>query len=312
MHALRLARAATGRDLVIKLEGCYHGAHDAVLVKAGSGVATFSGGEATTQPGSPGVPDAVAALTLVAPFNDADAIERLLEAHRDQVAAVILEPVTGNMGCIAPAAGYLERVRELCRQHGALLVFDEVMTGFRLARGGAQQLLGVQPDLTTLGKVIGGGYPLAAFGGRADIMDQLAPNGPVYQAGTLSGNPVAVAAGLATLRQLDAGAYARLEALGAQVQEALGPALEYHGCSMGRVGSMFTIFFRPNAPQAFHEVQECDLDGFGRFFRAALNGGVYLPPSQFEAAFLPLRLSDAQLDRLVDGVNSALVAAHIH
>lgn len=312
MHAMRLARAATGRDLVIKLEGCYHGAHDGVLVKAGSGVATFSAGEATTQPGSPGVPDAVAALTLVAPYNDAAAIEALLETNKGNVAAVILEPVTGNMGCIRPTDGYLERVRELCTEHGAILVFDEVMTGFRLARGGAQELLGVTPDLTTLGKVIGGGYPLAAFGGRADLMDQLAPNGPVYQAGTLSGNPVAVAAGLATLRQLDASAYVRLEALGMQIEEALAPALEYHGCSMGRVGSMFTVFFRPQRPTAFHEVQECDLDAFGRFFRAALNGGVYLPPSQFEAAFLPLRLTDNQVHRVVEGMSSALVAAHIH
>lgn len=312
MHALRLARAATGRDLVIKLEGCYHGAHDSVLVKAGSGVATFSDGAATTVPGSPGVPAAVAALTLVAPYNDADAIQSLLESHRDGVAAVILEPAAGNMGCIAPADGYLARVRELCTAHGALLVFDEVMTGFRLARGGAQERFGVAPDLTTLGKVIGGGYPLAAFGGPADVMDQLAPRGPVYQAGTLSGNPVAVAAGLATLRQLDAAAYARLEAIGAQVEASLSPALEYHGCSLGRVGSMFTVFFRSERPTAFHEVQQCDLAAFGRFFKAALNGGVYLPPSQFEAAFLPLRLSDAQLHKIVDGVTSALVAAHVH
>ncbi len=312
MHVLRLARGVTGRDRIIKLEGCYHGAHDAVLVQAGSGVATFSEGRATTAPGSPGVPAAVAALTSVAPYNDADAVEQLLEAHPGEVAAVILEPVTGNMGCLRPEPGYLERLRELCTAHGALLIFDEVMTGFRLARGGAQQLLGVRPDLTALGKVVGGGYPLAAFGGRAEVMDQLAPLGPVYQAGTLSGNPVAVAAGLATLRQLDAGCYERLEALGAQLESALQPALEYHGCSISRVGSMFTVFFREQAPTNFSEVQECDLAAFGRFFRAALNGGVYLPPSQYEAAFIPVRLTDAQLDRVVDGMTSALVAAHVH
>ena len=312
MHAIRLARGFTGRELIIKLEGCYHGAHDAVLVKAGSGVATFSDGQATTEPGSPGVPAAVAGLTLVAEFNDADGVQKLLEAHDGKVAGVILEPVAGNMGCIAPEPGYLERVRELCDQHGSLLIFDEVMTGFRLSRGGAQALYGVRPDLTTLGKVIGGGYPLAAFGGRAEVMDQLAPEGPVYQAGTLSGNPVAVAAGLATLRQLDASVYARLEAIGTRVEEALAPAVAYHGCSIARVGSMFTVFFRDQAPKRFSEVQQCDLEGFGRFFRAALNGGVYLPPSQFEAAFLPARLNDAQLDRIVDSLNSALVAAHVH
>lgn len=310
MHALRLARGATGRDLVIKLEGCFHGAHDAVLVKAGSGVATLSGGEATTAPGSPGVPAAVAALTLVAPFNDAEAVASLLEAHPGQVAAVILEPVAGNMGLVAPAPGYLERLRALCTQHGALLVFDEVMTGFRLARGGAQERYGVRPDLTTMGKVLGGGYPLAAFGGPAALMDRLAPLGPIYQAGTLSGNPVAVAAGLATLRQLDAATYARLEAIGQAIEDGLRAALAYHGCSMGRVGSMFTVFFRPTAPTTFSEVQECDLDGFSRFFRAALNGGVYLPASQYEAAFLSARLTDDQVARIVDGLSAALVAAN--
>ena len=239
-------------------------------------------------------------------------VEALLKAHAGKVAAVILEPVVGNMGCIAPQEGYLARLRELCTEHGSLLIFDEVMTGFRLARGGAQQRYEVRPDLTCLGKVIGGGYPLGAFGGPAHLMDQVAPAGPIYQAGTLSGNPVAVAAGLATLRQLDASCYARLEALGSRIEEALQPALEYHGCSMNRVGSMFTVFFREQAPTNFAEVQQCDFDGFGRFFKAALNGGVYLPPSQFEAAFIPVRLNDGQMDRIVDSLNSALVAAHIH
>jgi len=309
MHAMRLARGFTGRDLVLKLEGCYHGAHDAMLVKAGSGVATFSDGRATTEPGSPGVPADVAQNTLVAPFNDPQAVEDLLKAHDGQVAAVMLEPVAGNMGCIPPQEGYLEALRELCTKHGALLVFDEVMTGFRLARGGAQERFGVHADLTCMGKVVGGGYPLAAFGGRADIMDHLSPVGPVYQGGTLSGNPVAVAAGLATLRQLDAAAYERLERVGAAIEKGLASAVEYHGCSFARVGSMFTLFFRDEAPTRFDEVQQCDLEAFGRFFRAALSGGVYMPPSQYEAAFLNTAMTDQQVSKVIDGLQSALVAA---
>jgi glutamate-1-semialdehyde 2,1-aminomutase len=311
MHVLRLARGATGRDLVIKMEGCFHGAHDSMLVKAGSGVATFSGGAATTEPGSPGVPQATAALTVVVPYNDLDAVRVALEANRDRVAAVVVEPVAGNMGLVAPRAGYLQGLRRLCTEHGALLVFDEVMTGFRLARGGAQELYGVTPDLTCLGKVVGGGYPLAAFGGAAALMDRLAPLGPIYQAGTLSGNPVAVAAGLATLRQLDAAVYQRLETIGARIEAGLSAALSYHGCSLARVGSMFTVFFRPEAPTDFTEVRQCDLDAFSRFFRAALNGGVYLPASQFESAFLSARMTDDEVDRVVDALNSALVAAHL-
>ena len=312
MHAVRLARGFTGRDKIIKLEGNYHGAHDAMLVKAGSGVATFTDGKATTEPGSPGVPAATAAHTLVAPYNDAQAVADLLKAHDGEVAAVILEPVAGNMGCIAPGDGYLEDLLALCEGAGALLIFDEVMTGFRLARGGAQELFGVQPHLTCMGKVVGGGYPLAAFGGRADIMDHLSPVGSVYQAGTLSGNPVAVAAGLATLRQLDATVYASLEAAGARIEQGMSSAVNYHGCSFRRVGSMFTLFFRGAAPNNFSEVQECDLDAFGRFFRAALSGGVYLPPSQYEAAFLNASITERQVAQVVDGLTSALVAAHLH
>lgn len=311
MHTVRLARAATGRDLIIKMEGCFHGAHDSVLVKAGSGVATFSGGAATTEPGSPGVPSVTAALTAVAPYNDLPAVEAILVANPGRVAAVLVEPVAGNMGLVAPLPGYLEGLRALCTTHGALLVFDEVMTGFRLARGGAQERFGVQPDLTCLGKVVGGGYPLAAFGGPADLMDRLAPVGPVYQAGTLSGNPVAVAAGLATLRQLDAAVYDRLEQLGAAIEQGLTPALGYHGCSFARVGSMFTVYFRPQPPTRFSEVKECDLDAFARFFRAALNGAVYLPASQFEAAFLSARMTQEQVQLVVDALTSALVAAHV-
>lgn len=308
MHAVRLARGATGRDKVIKFEGCYHGAHDAMLVKAGSGVATFSAGRAATEPGSPGVPRAVAENTLVAPFNDLDAVEALLKSFGDDVAAVILEPVAGNMGCIPPLDGFLEGLRELCDEYGALLIFDEVMTGFRVARGCAQERFGVTPDLTTLGKVVGGGYPLAAFGGRADLMNRLAPMGEVYQAGTLSGNPVAAAAGIATLRQLDHGTYAHLESLGQRLEARLADAVAYHGCSMHRVGSMITIFMCEDAPTDFQGVLACDLDAFATFFRSALAGGVYLPPSQFEAAFLSARMTPEQIDRIADGITAALVA----
>jgi glutamate-1-semialdehyde 2,1-aminomutase len=304
MHAVRVARGYTGKDKVIKLDGCYHGAHDAMLVKAGSGVATFA------LPGSPGIPEDVAASTLVAPFNDLDAIEELLETH-DDVAALILEPITGNMGCIPPEPGYLQGVRDLCTSHGVVLIFDEVMTGFRVHKGCAQALYGVTPDMTCLGKIVGGGYPLAAFGGKAEIMDCLAPIGPVYQAGTLSGNPVAVAAGLATLQQLDDAVYARLERLGLALEKALKPSLNYHGCSMTRVGAMFTIFFRPTAPKSFAEVQECDMAAFSKFFLAALNTGVYLPPSQYEAVFISHALSDDQMVRAIDGIEAAVVAAHV-
>jgi glutamate-1-semialdehyde 2,1-aminomutase len=303
MHALRLARGFTGRDLVVKMDGCYHGAHDAVLVKAGSGVATLA------IPGSPGVPDAIAEQTLVVPFNDLDAVESLFAQHGDRIAAVIMEPIAGNMGCIPPVPGYLECLRRVTSAHGSLLIFDEVMTGFRVSRGCAQQRYGVTPDLTTMGKVVGGGFPLAAFGGRADVMDQLAPLGPVYQAGTLSGNPVAVAAGIATLKRLDEQRYVTLENIGARIEQALAPALDYHGCSMNRVGAMFTIFFRHVPPKNFDEAKACDLNAFRRFFSAALNGGVYLPPSQFEACFYSSSLDGADLDLVVDGLSSALVAA---
>ena len=298
MHALRLARGATGRDVIVKLDGCYHGAHDSVLVAAGSGVVTFA------QPGSPGIPAAVAALTRTAPFNDLDAVRAHLE--KGDVAGVILEPVAGNMGCIAPAPGYLEGLRALTREHGALLIMDEVMTGFRLARGGACERFHVDADLVCLGKICGGGYPLAAFGGKAAVMGRLSPAGPVYQAGTLSGNPVAVAAGRATLAQLDDALYQRLEALSARLDAALRPAVEGAGQSMSRVGSMFTVFFRPEPPRDFEEVKECDLAAFGRFHREALNRGVYLPPSQFEAAFLPAVLTDTQVDHIASALADAL------
>lgn len=303
MHAIRLARGFTGRDLIIKLDGCYHGAHDAVLVSAGSGVVTFA------QPGSPGIPASVAANTLVAPFNDAQAVADLLAEHGDRVAAILLEPVAGNMGVIPPEPGYLQALRDLADKHGSVLIFDEVMTGFRVDRDSAQGLYGVTPDLTCLGKVVGGGFPLAAFGGRADIMSRLSPEGPVYQAGTLSGNPVAVAAGLATLEALTPQRYDRLEVLGKRLDASLGEAVRHHGGSYVRVGGMFTVFLSPERPIRFDQVKRCDLDGFARFFSAAMSGGVYLPPSQFEAVFLSTALSEAQIDLAAEVLTAALVTA---
>lgn len=303
MHAIRLARGYTGRDLIVKMDGCYHGAHDAVLVSAGSGVATFA------QPGSPGIPASVAANTLVAPYNDLAAVRALFEAHPGAIAGVILEPVAGNMGCVPPVEGYLEGLRALTEEQGALLIFDEVMTGCRLAAGGAQERFAITPDLTTLGKIVGGGFPLAAFGGRAEIMEKLAPQGPVYQAGTLSGNPVAVAAGMATLQAMTPERYQRLEAIGAAVEAGIAEAVAYHGCSLSRVGSMFTVFFRDQPPRNMAEVRECDFEAFGRFHRAALGGGVYLPPSQYEAAFLPSILTEREVDWAMEGITAALVAS---
>ncbi len=298
MHAVRLARGFTGRDAIVKLDGCYHGAHDSVLVSAGSGVATFA------QPGSPGI---IAPSTLTAPFNDLDTVAAHLE--REEVAAVLLEPVAGNMGCIPPKPGYLEGLRELTEAHGALLIFDEVMTGFRLAYGGAQERFGITPDLVCMGKIVGGGLPLAAFGGRREVMQKLSPLGPVYQAGTLSGNPLAVAAGRKTLEILGRdGTYERLEALGAAIDAGLRPHVERHGLSMSRVGTMFTIFFAPEAPHDFASVRDtCDFDRFGRFHRACRDRGVYLPCSQYEASFLSLEL-EGHVDAVVAGIVGALDA----
>jgi glutamate-1-semialdehyde 2,1-aminomutase len=303
MHAIRLARGATGRSKIVKIDGHYHGAHDAVLVAAGSGVATLG------IPDSPGVPAEVAALTLVAPFNDIDALEQLFARHAGEIAAIILEPVAGNMGCVPPRRGYLEAIRTLCDRTGALFILDEVMTGFRVHPGGAQALLGVRPDLTTLGKIVGGGFPLAAYGGRADLMAQLAPVGPVYQAGTLSGNPVAVAAGIATLDQLTPDLYAHVERIGARIEAGIHDAVTLRGCSMHRVGSMFTVFFTPDAPRDYADARKSDREAFGRFFRHALANGVYLPPSQFEAAFLSARLTEADADRIAAVLSDALAAA---
>jgi glutamate-1-semialdehyde 2,1-aminomutase len=276
MSALRVARAATGRDLVIKFEGGYHGHADSLLVEAGSGVATLS------IPGSAGVPRAVAAQTLVATYNNLDSVEALLDSHGGQVAAVIVEPVAANMGVVAPVAGFLQGLRDLTKHAGALLVFDEVITGFRVAPGGAQELYGVLPDLTVLGKIIGGGLPVGAYGGRADLMDLVAPSGPVYQAGTLSGHPVVMAAGEATLAQLTPEVYSRIESQAARLESGL----RVRGTSVARVGSLLTLFFRESPPRDFRQAKTSDTEAFARFFRHIRKGGVILPPSQFEAWFV--------------------------
>ena len=297
MHALRVARGFTGRDKVLKFEGCYHGATDGVLVKAGSGAATFG------VPDSAGVPADIARLTLTVPFNDLSATRQMLEANATQVAAIVVEPVVGNAGVLPPEPGFLEGLRDLCSAHGTLLIFDEVMTGFRLAPGGAQQKYGIQPDLTTLGKILGGGLPCAAYGGRREIMEKVAPLGPVYQAGTLSGNPLAMAAGLATLEQLlKPENYVRLEAISADVEKSLTEAARAAGwlekTCVNRVGSMLTVFFRQGPVRNYGDAEKSDTQAFGRFFRGMLQRGVYWPPSQFEAAFTNLKMSPKELKRV--------------
>jgi glutamate-1-semialdehyde 2,1-aminomutase len=277
MSALRLARGFTGRDLTIKFEGCYHGHVDSLLVKAGSGMATL--GIADTA----GVPQSFAETTIALPFNSISAVEAAFARRGREIAAVIVEPVVGNMGCVPPVPGFLEGLRDLATRHGALLIFDEVMTGFRVALGGAQQRFGIRPDLTTLGKIIGGGLPIGAYGGRADIMRKIAPLGPVYQAGTLSGNPLAVASGLAMLRHLSAHPeiYDLLEARAAQLTQWVPP-----GVTINRVGSMFTFFFTPDPVVDWESAKKSDAARFARFFHFLLDRGVYIAPSQFEAGFV--------------------------
>jgi glutamate-1-semialdehyde 2,1-aminomutase len=310
MSAIRLARGFTGRPYIIKFEGCYHGHSDALLVKAGSGLATFA------IPGSAGVPAETVMHTIALPYNDLGAVAAAFAAHPDQVACVILEPVVGNAGCIAPEPGYLAGLRQLTRDHGALLIFDEVMTGFRLAPGGAQQLYGMAsgpdaPDLTTLGKIIGGGLPCGAFGGRADVMDYLAPLGPVYQAGTLSGNPLAMAAGIATLTHLledQAEIYPQLEVRTAAIALGVAKLARELGVTLttNRVGSMFTWFFTPSAVCDFRSASTSDTAAFARFHRAMLEGGVWLPPSQFEAAFVSLALNEHDVETILKAAATAL------
>jgi len=302
MSAIRLARGFTGRDLTVKFEGCYHGHVDSLLVKAGSGMATL--GIADTQ----GVPRAFCDTTIALPFNSVDALERAFQGHGAKIASAIVEPVVGNMGCVPPAPGFLQALREITARHGALLIFDEVMTGFRLARGGAQQLFGIRPDLTTLGKVIGGGLPIGAYGGRADIMSLIAPSGPVYQAGTLSGNPLAVSAGLAMLRHIKAHPeiYAELESRAARLAGS-APT----GVTVNRVGSMFTFFFTGQPVTDYDSAKRSDTARFGRFFRLMLERGVYLAPSQFEAAFLSAAHSDEDIDKTLEAARECF-ALSVH
>ena len=307
MSAIRLARAATGRNLIVKFEGCYHGHADGLLVKAGSGVATFG------IPGSAGVPDAVAHLTLALPYNDLAAVEAAFAEHRGEIAAVILEPVVGNAGCIVPVGGYLEGLRTITRREGALLIADEVMTGFRVALGGAVQRFSMDPDLVTLGKIVGGGLPVGVFGGKHEHMDLLAPLGPVYQAGTLSGNPLAMAAGIATVSYLQehtSEVYAKLEATSKAVADGVAAEASKAGVALttNRVGAMWTWFFTPSPVNEYDDAARSDMARFGRFHRAMLDRGVWLPPSQFEAAFLSTEHGDVEVQATIEAAREAFRA----
>jgi glutamate-1-semialdehyde 2,1-aminomutase len=304
MSAIRLARAYTGRDKIVKFEGCYHGHGDSFLIKAGSGAMTFG------IPDSSGVPLSIAANTLTARYNDLGSVRTALEQNRDQVAAVIVEPVVGNMGCVPPNEGFLSGLRALCNEFHALLILDEVMTGFRIAFGGAQSLYGVKPDLTTLGKIIGGGLPVGAYGGKKEIMNMVAPAGPMYQAGTLSGNPLAMAAGYAALRILSTNKmiYKHLEQRSAQLEAGIRNNLQKLGlgCTFNRVGSMFTLFFTSQRVTDMESAKTADAAKFSRYFNAMLEQGVYLPPSQFEAAFISTAHTERIIDRTIEANYRAL------
>jgi len=306
MSAVRLARAATGRPGILKFEGCYHGHADALLVQAGSGATTFGA------PSSPGVPPEVTQHTLLAPYNDLEAVERVCGENRDRLAAILVEPVAGNMGVVPPAEGFLQGLRDVADRTGALLVFDEVMTGFRVARGGAAQRYGIRPDLVTLGKVIGGGLPVGAYGGRRDLMARVSPVGPVYQAGTLSGNPLAMAAGIATLDLLaEPNAYETLETKSARLEKGLAEAVREAKipARVQRVGSMLTLFFTAGAVADYAGARLCDTEAFGRFFQGMLRRGIYLPPSPFEAWFVSLAHTDEDIRRTIEAARGAFSAA---
>jgi glutamate-1-semialdehyde 2,1-aminomutase len=298
MAAIRLARAFTKKDKIIKFEGCYHGHADSFLIAAGSGVATLG------SPDSPGVTKSTAKDTLTAVYNNAESLEILFETYKDSIACVIIEPVVGNMGLVIPQKGYLEHVQKLCKKYQALLIFDEVMTGFRLSASGYQGICGIEPDLTTLGKIIGGGLPMGAYGGKAEIMEMIAPEGPVYQAGTLSGNPLATTAGLAMLGliQSDPEVYQRLESKGKILAEALQhqiDTLKIEG-SINQIGSMFTLFFTKKKVENFNDAKSSDLAKFAQYFRGMLNEGIYLPPSQFESWFLSDAIGDVELEKIIE------------
>jgi glutamate-1-semialdehyde 2,1-aminomutase len=309
MSAIRLARAYTKRKYIVKFEGCYHGHADALLVKAGSGVATLG------IPGSAGVPEEFIQFTLALPFNDTDALEHAFKKFKHEIACVIVEPVVGNMGCVPSPGGYLAALRLITQREKSVLIFDEVMTGFRLAFGGAQELYGVTPDLTTMGKIIGGGLPVGAYGGPSEIMNLVAPLGPMYQAGTLSGNPLAMAAGLATLRHLrehKEEIYPRLDKLSGELVDGVAAAAKDAGVSLccNRVGSMFTWFFTPGPVTDWDSAAKSDTEAFGRFFRAMLDNGIYLPPSQFEAAFLGTAHTEEDIQKTITAAKQAFASVH--
>ena len=303
MSAIRLARGATGRDLIVKFEGCYHGHADSLLVEAGSGVATLA------IPGSPGIPAAFAERTISLPYNDSERFVQVMQGQGDQIAAVIVEPVAGNMGLVLPVKGFLETLREETAKHGTVLIFDEVMSGFRVARGGAQEIYKIDPDLTTLGKVIGGGMPVGAYGGKKEFMDQVAPAGSIYQAGTLSGNPVAMAAGIATLAEVaKPNFYTDLESKAARLAFGLKEAAEKAGITaqVERAGSMLGMFFSETPVTNFSEAKGCDLDRFAAYYQGMLSNGVYLAPSQFEALFISAAHDDQALDQTISAAEKVL------